>query len=1371
MIQRTEIPPPLRGVSDRWAAQYQEPFTLPGALNMRPLDPISGRNRLSQRSGSTKFVEASLGASFVQDLISINKDVRLATYTARTSGPGVEWSKVTPSDSRVRDVQITPGGDIWVISGPNRLAKYNSSGSKVLEVQLALTFANEFAKCLALGSDGAVFVSTQTGVDRFSGKVYRYEADPLNAEELVLIWTYDAKARVPSIAHNSGVLYLIANKSETTELRALTQLSTDVPLVLWTKSVPNPSAQVTVNDSGEILVASEPRDGRDDVVLGAFCGTKTVDWTPFELGSSVRSWHDAQTLAEFFDNDVVDFWFDYSGNSRNLRAAGQGESPRIDSAATYGGKYVSNGVCGMAAVRFDGTPNADGLYPGMTSDPGAGSPIPPGNTPSFLSMLFKVRNPGADPDVLTDYGKIVERGGQPYFTVWQSSSGRFVHGEFSDPIPTDDQSGGPGDTDPGRVGGISIANDGDICILTIAFDPQGDTEGSFFRVNGFMGGAYTPDGQFTLGDFRMEDALRVAYSVWGEQSANMDLCEMISIEGEYQNPLTYEPYSGGSSGVSGNSAGSGDSEIEKIEGYLAHKYGVQSVLNAGHPYAATAPTAASGGSSGSSSGGDSTSYVDVLRSPYGIVSKYAAAAGTLRWAVAGPGLGFSVVTDDDDGVYCAGPMVTPVSGGSSGASGALGPPDTVTVRKIVDEGSSVSEDESSGAGSWSWSGDNPQIKGARLAVDSEKNLYVPTFDQDAVPTLVKFTADGAVEWFWNSTDGVTLGYAAAIDTIATDFGDDTIGEPEFLYLGTGLENDNHGLHTLYKLRLVDVSVAVGAPRENQHLGVCEGNIRRMIPGGVPSVVTVTGGAGALNAGSRIVSSIYSQGKAYFIDGENAKVYDPDTGEVIDWQSKGAGTLPKRPRIMVEWRSRVVLARSEGKPFNITMSEVGNPEGWDLYPATPTATMAVSFELPSTTDTGRVPDVVNSLIPYSDDQLIIGGDHSIHVLVGDPTGGVLDPARGTFQAGQIQLISDSIGMAFGRPWCKDPSGAVYFFGSRGGIYRMVPGSSPQRISDDIDKRIDELDLNYFTVRMVWNERDQGLHVFTVPIDVVPAASGGSSGSSAPVSGGSSGASSGPVSGGSSSPASGGSSGVVSGGSSGSPSGGSSGTPSGGSSGSPSGGPSGGPSSEPSGLTSGPGGPSAGPGGSVGPDPVGTNETPQGQAAVGDPIMHWFWYRGSGPEQSGWWPDRFPVAGMDPTSVTVADGDDPDDRVILIGGADGYVRFWDGSAKNDDDQAIEAHATLGPIMPKSVQQRVRFSGFRVALASDQDGAVLRLFATDSTDDLGIANPDAFVLEAGDNRAWRKRVRGKAVFMQIYNTAINERFSVESMGVEYTPGGRVR
>ena len=76
----------------------------------------------------------------------------------------------------------------------------------------------------------------------------------------------------------------------------------------------------------------------------------------------------------------------------------------------------------------------------------------------------------------------------------------------------------------------------------------------------------------------------------------------------------------------------------------------------------------------------------------------------------------------------------------------------------------------------------------------------------------------------------------------------------------------------------------------------------------------------------------------------------------------------------------------------------------------------------------------------------------------------DPMAG----GRIDLVTDTIGMAWGRPYCKDPTGAIWFFGSRGGVYRMALGSQPERVRQAIEERLAEVNVATTIVRMVWDD---------------------------------------------------------------------------------------------------------------------------------------------------------------------------------------------------------------------------------------------------------------------------------------------------------------
>lgn len=141
--------------------------------------------------------------------------------------------------------------------------------------------------------------------------------------------------------------------------------------------------------------------------------------------------------------------------------------------------------------------------------------------------------------------------------------------------------------------------------------------------------------------------------------------------------------------------------------------------------------------------------------------------------------------------------------------------------------------------------------------------------------------------------------------------------------------------------------------------------------------------------------------------------------------------------------------------------------WEYSPETLSATMAVAG---NNSPAGKIGDIITAVIPYSDDVLIFGGDHTIHRMDGDPADG-----------GTRSLVSDTVGIAWGRAWCKSPEGIVYFMGSRGGIYRMDPsGGVPNRLTaGSIDERLADINMDTNIVRLTWDDREIGVLIRITP----------------------------------------------------------------------------------------------------------------------------------------------------------------------------------------------------------------------------------------------------------------------------------------------------
>lgn len=218
--------------------------------------------------------------------------------------------------------------------------------------------------------------------------------------------------------------------------------------------------------------------------------------------------------------------------------------------------------------------------------------------------------------------------------------------------------------------------------------------------------------------------------------------------------------------------------------------------------------------------------------------------------------------------------------------------------------------------------------------------------------------------------------------------------------------------------------------------------------------------------SGIMQSAPNNQKLYIVDGTHFRYYVPLTNSVETWTAT-AGTLPvddqnNAPRLICTWRGRTVVSGLLRDPQNWFMSRVSDPHDFDYSPVSTAADDAVAG---NNSPLGLIGDVITGLCPYNDDLLIFFGDHTIYLMRGDPLAG-----------GQVDLVSDTIGAAWGKAFCKDPYGNVYFLSNKCGLYRMVPGEQPVRVSQAIEQLLHEIDTGESVISMVWNDQFQGVHIF-------------------------------------------------------------------------------------------------------------------------------------------------------------------------------------------------------------------------------------------------------------------------------------------------------
>lgn len=257
-----------------------------------------------------------------------------------------------------------------------------------------------------------------------------------------------------------------------------------------------------------------------------------------------------------------------------------------------------------------------------------------------------------------------------------------------------------------------------------------------------------------------------------------------------------------------------------------------------------------------------------------------------------------------------------------------------------------------------------------------------------------------------------------------------------------------------------------SPREVRGIAVSQGDVLRFDS----SVVTpITGGTAALSGSAKLIFAAQIFQNLYFADGANFKYYAGATNNVLTLTAS-AGSLPtdsggNKPRLVAPWRTRLVWSGLPLDGNNWFMAKAGDPTNYNYTPATITDLDAVAG---NNSTAGFMPDVITCLLPYSDEILVMGGDHTIYQMNGDPQVG-----------GSIDLLTESIGMAWGEPYCRDGSGNLYIFSSRGSVYRMVVGQALERISDPVANQLMSTNLGTNAVRMAYDESFYGFHVWITP----------------------------------------------------------------------------------------------------------------------------------------------------------------------------------------------------------------------------------------------------------------------------------------------------
>jgi hypothetical protein len=350
-------------------------------------------------------------------------------------------------------------------------------------------------------------------------------------------------------------------------------------------------------------------------------------------------------------------------------------------------------------------------------------------------------------------------------------------------------------------------------------------------------------------------------------------------------------------------------------------------------------------------------------------------------------------------------------------------------------------------------------------------------------------------------------------------------------------------------------------------------------------------------------------------------------------------------LIARYRARIVLSGVEGNEQNIWMTRIGDPLDINASPAVITAADPVVL---NTGLAGQIADPVTALAPINDDLMIVGGDRTISVIRGDPS---------ALGGGQVDRVSESIGIRFGRAWATAPDSRLFFVGTDGDIWWMrilgdqitMPVSlTGGRLDTDL-KAINPSAVRY---HLEWDIRNRGLRVYVTPIQTVA-------------------------------------------------------------------------------------------------------------------TTHYFWEEPA----DAWHPLQIPEA-MGPISTFAYDGDLPQDRAILLGTRDGYIKRVDYRSATDDGTAISSHVVYPPVRLGGQSNRVGIRRWMPTLGSaSHDVSFDVRTGNDPESALSASVSATGTWSSGRNSDTRTRAAGNTVSLKLYNTTVDKRWSVDHIAAQGDVLGPVR
>lgn len=366
-----ELPFPLGGLNDNIAQSKQPSGTTGEAVNVRGQDPVTGRIRGAQRSGLTKFTVEPMDAR-IKRFDKVVYDNRLLRYTANNQ-PILNWEKDLGTNGYTVFTYIDNKENVYVCTSENKLLKYNKNG--VLLYTLAPAIPEKSASLCGVTTDDAGSVWICTGhkdVRALSTSpsplvsteqlancwIEKYTEQP-GSEEPIKDYRVSLNMPVEKVLYKNGKLYALCNDVVNLDgvLVELGELFTTAAEVTQQRSISYPACDFDVDIDSAIYWTAAENLTRYLNQLNAVEGFRKtlVDWTPNDLNSttaSIWSWHAADAIENYENNEELLVWEDQTGQGRNYFKYAGGNVNGTSYPAVPGPLYKKQGLGQKPALLF-----------------------------------------------------------------------------------------------------------------------------------------------------------------------------------------------------------------------------------------------------------------------------------------------------------------------------------------------------------------------------------------------------------------------------------------------------------------------------------------------------------------------------------------------------------------------------------------------------------------------------------------------------------------------------------------------------------------------------------------------------------------------------------------------------------------------------------------------------------------------------------------------------------------------------------------------------------------------------------------------------------------------------------------------------------